>query len=467
MGAKIRFDRGVWWVHVHHAGRRWKKRVGSDKKMAAELAQRIQAKLVLGELTEKPKAAAVVAFDGFADRWLRMEVELPIERGLDSHLAPGSAAVYRMQVDVHLRPYFRDRDIQAIDRQAVQAFHDHCVESGRPKSAKSIEMALGVLRLILSHARAQGMVRQNAVEEWKRVRRRGRRRGAAGSKVDASKVLSAAEVGRMLEAARRDAPRHYPLFLFLADTGVRLGEAIALRWKDVNLDGGTARIARSYSSGQRLGPTKTGSERVVDLSSRLHEALAARRPEILTDEALVFPNRSGTFLLDVYFRNKVFFPVVASALGAGRHVTPHCLRHTWASLHIARGTPLKWIQEQGGWTTAKLLLDTYGHYMASENRSYADVLAAPNAPLAHPPLGTISDRVNDSVAASKAYASSKSPRSPIMHFTLPPPFLRNSPTSTLRGRTPRPRTCASRRSETPAGSTSTGSGPGSANELAA
>ena len=52
---------------------------------------------------------------------------------------------------------------------------------------------------------------------------------------------------------------------------------------------------------------------------------------------------------------------------------------------MARSTPLKWIQEQGGWTTAKLLLDTYGHFMPSETQGFADALsAAPNGPLGRP-----------------------------------------------------------------------------------
>ena len=451
MAAKARFVDGSWWVFVHHAGKRWKKHVGTDKRMAEDLAKRMQARLVLGELTEKPKGDAPVQFADFANRWLRLEVELPIERALDGHLAPGSSDVYRMQLRTHLRPFFGTRDLRSIDTQAVQGFYDRCVETGRPKSAKSIEMALGVLRLILSHARAQGIVRQNAVEEWKRGRRRGRRRGTATSGVDVAKVMSAAELARLLDVIATDAPRYHPLALFLADTGVRFGEAVALRWSDLDLDGGTARICRSYSSGLRLGPTKTGRERVLELSSRLRDALRAKRPAILADESLVFPNRSGSFLLDVYFRNKVFFPAVAKAIGAGRHLSPHCLRHTWASLHMARGTPLKWIQAQGGWTTAKLLLDTYGHYMPSENKSYADALTASNAPPAHPAQIVVPDRVAESAAKSAGYAVSTGPRSPIMHFTEPPPFLRNSETSTVTGVVQRSRTCACNRSETPPG----------------
>ncbi len=76
---------------------------------------------------------------------------------------------------------------------------------------------------------------------------------------------------------------------------------------------------------------------------------------------------------------------VATALGKGRLYSPHCLRHTWASLHMARGTPIKWIQEQGGWTTAKVLLDTYAHYLPTESAGYSDALsAAPHGPTTAP-----------------------------------------------------------------------------------
>jgi len=114
---------------------------------------------------------------------------------------------------------------------------------------------------------------------------------------------------------------------------------------------------------------------------------------------------------------------------------------------MARSTPLKWIQEQGGWTTAKLLLDTYGHFMPSETHGFADALsAAPNgpgtAPIVQAVEGTAGDCIEtvDKSAGYEDVDSSVQPRSPIMHFTLPPPFFRNSDTSTVTGATPRSRT---------------------------
>jgi len=62
----------------------------------------------------------------------------------------------------------------------------------------------------------------------------------------------------------------------------------------------------------------------------------------------VFPNHAGGFIYDNLFRSRIFSKIVVGALGDGRHYSPHCLRHTWASLHMARGTLPKWIQAQGG-----------------------------------------------------------------------------------------------------------------------
>jgi integrase len=256
-------------------------------------------------------------------------------------------------------------------------------------------MALKVLRLVLSHARGQGIVGENAVEQWKAGRPR--RRSSSTPAVTPDKVLAANDLERVLEIAEVSYPRHFPFVLFLADTGARFGEAAALRWSDVDLAAGTARIARSFSSGVKLGPTKTGRTRAVELSQRLCVALAQVQPNIfpIPEESLVFPSESETFLQGTNFRSRVFSKIIVKALGKGRHYTPHCLRHTWASLHLARGTPIKWIQQQGGWTTAKVLLDTYGHYMPDEMRGFADALAAtPNGPPAAP------TRNSDSAASS-------------------------------------------------------------------
>ncbi len=461
MAAKVRRDKsGIYWVVVHHRGKRRHKRVGTDRRTAEKVAREIQARLVLGDFDIRAdRREASVPFGSFAANWLRREVELPIERGLEGHLAHGTARVYRLQVNTHLSTFFGDLDVRTLDKHDVQRFYDHCLDTGRPKSAKSIDMAINVLRLILRHALAQGVVESNAVESWKAGRPR--RRSSSVVRVTPDKVLSAAQLADVLRITGQNFPAEFPLVLFLADTGARLGEALALRWSDVDLEAGSAEISRSFSSGVRVGPTKTGRIRVVELSQRLVHVLARTQPNVfpIPDRALVFPNQSGGMLQATNFRSRVFKKVIREAIDPRASFSPHCLRHTWASLHLSRGTPIKWVQTQGGWTTAKVLLDTYSHFMPSEMYGFADALAAGNGTPAAPgteDAGAGDDPRPEIDQFSWVYGAepeSTTPRSPIMHFTEPPPFLRNSETSATRGVTPRSRTWESRRSETPPGRT--------------
>jgi integrase len=116
-------------------------------------------------------------------------------------------------------------------------------------------------------------------------RLRGRRRNRAPRAVPRERVLTAAELDELLAVGRADFPRVFPLVLFLADTGCRIGEAIGLRWTDVDLEAGIARIERSIDHLGRTGPTKTKRACVVELSTRLHEVLAERRPDLFGEGA--------------------------------------------------------------------------------------------------------------------------------------------------------------------------------------
>ncbi len=169
------------------------------------------------------------------------------------------------------------------------------------------------------------------------------------------------------------------MFLLLSGTGARFGEAAALRWSDIDLEGGTARIERSFSSGRYLGLTKTGGQRTVELSSRLQAALASQRPDLFPQDALAFPNTDGSFIDPTNFRRRVFDRVVRRAFGRDhRRVTPHTLRHTFASLHLARGSNLLWVQNMGGWQSPQVMLDTYTHFLPTKLSGFADSLTAPS-----------------------------------------------------------------------------------------
>jgi len=62
--------------------------------------------------------------------------------------------------------------------------------------------------------------------------------------------------------------------------------------------------------------------------------LERHRPDVYGAEALVFPNREGGAMDYQNFRSRIFSRLVRKAFKGERHITAHCLRHTFASLHM-------------------------------------------------------------------------------------------------------------------------------------
>ena len=104
------------------------------------------------------------------------------------------------------------------------------------------------------------------------------------------------------------------------------------------------------------------------------------RPNIFGDEALFCAGEDGGFLEVSVWRRRVFANVARKVVGRGRTVTPHTLRHTYASIHLSRGTNLLWRLRQGGWQSPTVLLSTYAHFLPTELTGFADVLTAHNGP---------------------------------------------------------------------------------------
>lgn len=171
----------------------------------------------------------------------------------------------------------------------------------------------------------------------------------------------------------------YPLWLFLLGTGARLGEALGLRWQDVDLDAGAATINGAWDSqGHQRGPTKSRRSRTVVLTPRVIRALDAQ-PGPRT--GYVFPSaidgqpwsHSGA---ETWFRR-----IMAKAEAAGiklAPINPHGMRHTFASVALAAGVPLATVAQTLGHANPGITSKVYQHAIAQRSgdaeRALADAL---------------------------------------------------------------------------------------------
>jgi integrase len=158
------------------------------------------------------------------------------------------------------------------------------------------------------------------------------------------------EVDRLIAAS---APHIRPLVVFLVGTGARMSEALELEWRDVDLAGGRAIFWR----------TKNGTRRVVLLPQRIVMHLAGLQSG---PEGRVFNAASGQPYADTERQYggqiKTAWRGALRRAGLDPELTPHDLRHTWATWHYAVHKDMLRLRQEGGWSSVTLV-ERYAHLM--------------------------------------------------------------------------------------------------------
>ena len=204
----------------------------------------------------------------------------------------------------------------------------------RPVAAATLQRKVACLRSFYRHLRREQLIERDPTAELRGPRRRKR----------LPKVLSRDEVRHLLEQPRGPAPaalRDRALLETMYACGLRASEAVSLELRDLDLDAG---ILRARGKGSK--------ERIVPIGTKAIEALAAylerARPRLvgIRDERHLFVNLRGAGLS----RQGLYKIVQRHALTAGLQdrMSPHTLRHTFATHLLAGGCDLRSLQEMLG-----------------------------------------------------------------------------------------------------------------------
>jgi integrase len=224
-----------------------------------------------------------------------------------------------------------------------------------------IRQSVFVMSAALDHAKRSGRIRINPA------------RGLALPRPERRDYVYLTH-GQVLTLATEAGPWRL-LILLLAYTGLRWGEATALRVCDVDFERRRIDVRRAFSDvGGHivLGTPKSHQSRTVPIPRFLAVALAAAATGKHADDP-VFTMPSGTVVRLSNWRRAVFQPARARA-GLSARFRVHDLRHTAASLMIQAGYPPKMLQEIMGHASITTTLDLYGHLYPGEMDRYADRL---------------------------------------------------------------------------------------------
>jgi integrase len=206
-------------------------------------------------------------------------------------------------------------------------------------------------------------------------------------------VWTAQQAGAFLDAA--GAHRLYPMFHLIAYRGLRRGEAVGLRWQDLDLDAGVLRITQQVIQlgwATEIGDPKTDSgARTVTLDRRTVEVLRRWREHQVEERRTWGAAWHDTGLLFTREDGSQLHPDTATTVFEQLHraaglppIRLHDLRHTAASLALAAGVPLKVVSEQLGHSSLAITADTYTSVLPAVAQAAAEAVAdvIPRAPRA-------------------------------------------------------------------------------------
>lgn len=289
-------------------------------------------------------------FQEFLEKWLENKKD---------NLKPSTFDTYRRMVQVHIIPSLGKHKLDKLNPIHINDFYKHLREDKRLAPA-SIYKCHNVIRNALNQAVKYGFIARNAAEAVDTPK--------VGKKE--MKFWNERQVMEFLEIAKDD--RLYIVFFLAVTTGMRRGEILGLRWKDIDFKKGVLSINQTLSNdGKQFISAKTNSsQRSIALPDQTIQELKKQKKKIAKDKL---------FLGNSYNDHDL---VVATSLGNSVHprnvnrtwdrllkktnlprIRFHDLRHTHATLMLKQGVHPKIVSERLGHSNVKITLDTYSHVL--------------------------------------------------------------------------------------------------------
>lgn len=281
-----------------------------------------------------------------------------------------------------IKPYFAGmalQDITAIDIEKYLSYlrTEYKGRFGKPLAPKTVHHHYGTLNLIFGYAEKQELIEKNPMSKVE----------APKKKRKAVEALTQEQATEFLKAVDQGALDFRCMVYLLITTGIRRGECVGLKWKDIDENNNTLAIERNViytpKSGLVINTPKTANGlRQIPLIPNVAELLKKYKQEIghrhkggEDEEAFIFSNEDDPMIPRTpdsltrhlkRFMKRNGFP----------DMSPHDLRHTCATLLLSNGADIKSVQNILGHADASTTLNFYVRADLNNMRNATDKLAA-------------------------------------------------------------------------------------------
>jgi integrase len=340
---------GEWWVFINHKGKRRSKKVG-DKRAANAVKREVETRLAKGDMGMIKEECPTLA--QYGKQWFLASYHDWKDSTRDE---------YENTFNLHVKPALGSKRLDEIKRKTVKNLLGRLKEQGlSPSRRKKVN---SVISGIFNGAIEDELVEVNP------CRRMGKYTGSGN--VKDINPLTAEEVSTFLENALKCLSfAVYTLFLVALRTGLRIGEILALEWSDIDFEERTAEISKNWNYKRKtLDSPKNDKSRKVDLTPMVVEALRKLRnsAKVVSLDGIVFADERGNRLS--------YYTIFDMAKRIGpRAVGIHNLRHTYATLRIAKGDNIVDVSNQLGHHDPGFTLKRYAHWLPGEHKSQVDEL---------------------------------------------------------------------------------------------
>lgn len=306
----------------------------------------------------------------YLDQWLRDYAR--------THVAPRTYQRYEEIVQLHLKPALGRYQISKLHPVHIQGYYTEALSSGHRKgkgglSSTTVLQHHRVLREALKHALRLELIARNPADAAQSPR-------AAKREMQVLDDAETKQVLRVAQGTRLSIP-----ILLAVGTGMRRGEILGLRWKDIDLEAATAAVVRSLEvtrEGLRYKePKSSRSRRRIDLSRFLVEALRRHRVEQARERLRLGQVYQNNDLVCAAPDGRPWNPDSLSSAFRKfllRQKLPlirfHDLRHTHATSLFRQNIHPKIVSERLGHANVSITLDTYSHVLPGMQREAAEKL---------------------------------------------------------------------------------------------
>ncbi len=338
----------TWWHEYGHEGKRHQARLGKgiSRTVAGELAQVKRASILKGEAGIGGPKRQNLTFDQAKAEFLKWA---------EANKRPRTVRTYTQCLEA-LERSFKGRRLGDVSPFDLERHKRTRLEAG---IRVMVNRELQCFRALVNRCRDWGKYDgANPATKVKPVKE------SAGR----LRYLEPDEAGKLWAAAPEPLRT---IVLCGISAGLRIeSEALTLRWPSVDLKRASLTVESAYA--------KSGKTRTVPLNRPLRAALAALRAEERSGE-WVFAQRDGS----PYRSIRTAFQTACRHAGL-KGVTPHVLRHTFASWLVMAGVDLRTVQELGGWSSLDLV-QRYSHLSPSHKAEAVERIAIPqNSPTGFP-----------------------------------------------------------------------------------